>query len=68
MYLLFNVLDGHINSSDTVLIGLPDGELTDQPNMSDNPVVMYYISDGVYGSFSTLRYDHTAEDQSSHSM
>ncbi|XP_052253258.1 ornithine decarboxylase-like [Dreissena polymorpha] len=45
-----------------------DGELTDQPNMSDNPVVMYYISDGVYGSFSTLRYDHTAEDQSSHSM
>lgn len=35
-----------------------DGELIDQPSMSDEPAIMYYVNDGVYGSFNCLLFDH----------
>ncbi|KAH3696032.1 ornithine decarboxylase-like isoform X1 [Dreissena polymorpha] len=33
-------------------------ELNGEPSVSDQPAVMYYVSDGVYGSFNCLLYDH----------
>ena len=35
-----------------------DGELLDQPTACDEPSYMYYVNDGVYGSFNCLLYDH----------
>ncbi|WAR22749.1 DCOR-like protein [Mya arenaria] len=35
-----------------------NGELIDQPSLSEEPAIMYYVNDGVYGSFNCLLYDH----------
>jgi len=37
---------------------LSDGELIDQPSKCDEPAIMYYVNDGVYGSFNCLLFDH----------
>jgi len=36
------------------------GELLDQPTACDEPSFMYYVNDGVYGSFNCLMYDHAS--------
>lgn len=35
-----------------------NGELMDAPSMSDEPAIMYYVNDGVYGSFNCVLFDH----------
>jgi len=35
-----------------------NGELMDAPTMSDEPALMYYVNDGVYGSFNCVLFDH----------
>lgn len=35
-----------------------NGELIDNPTASDEPAYMYYVNDGVYGSFNCLLFDH----------
>lgn len=35
-----------------------NGELLDFPNACDHPSYMYYVNDGVYGSFNCVLYDH----------
>lgn len=35
-----------------------DGELMDAPTLSDEPAIMYYVNDGVYGSFNCVLFDH----------
>ena len=35
-----------------------DGEPLDHPTASDEPSIMYYVNDGVYGSFNCLLFDH----------
>ncbi|KAL4236688.1 Mitochondrial 2-oxoadipate and 2-oxoglutarate transporter [Mactra antiquata] len=35
-----------------------NGELMDAPTMSDEPAIMYYVNDGVYGSFNCVLFDH----------
>jgi ornithine decarboxylase len=37
-----------------------NGELLDHPSASDEPSIMYYVNDGVYGSFNCLLYDHAS--------
>ena len=41
------------------MFGYPvDGEPMEHSSSSDEPSVMYYVNDGVYGSFNCLLYDH----------
>lgn len=35
-----------------------NGELLDAPSASDEPSIMYYVNDGVYGSFNCILFDH----------
>lgn len=35
-----------------------NGELMDAPSMCDEPAIMYYVNDGVYGSFNCILFDH----------
>lgn len=37
-----------------------NGELMDAPTLSDEPAIMYYVNDGVYGSFNCILFDHQA--------
>lgn len=44
-----------------MLVFLTTDNLPEQsPGASDEPAMMYYINDGVYGSFNCLLYDHAA--------
>lgn len=35
-----------------------DEEPVDHPTANDEPAMMYYVNDGVYGSFNSLLHDH----------
>lgn len=37
-----------------------NGELLNHPSACDEPSIMYYVNDGVYGSFNCLLFDHAS--------
>ena len=43
---------------DGFVVGSPDGYNKQMLSQNDEPSYMYYLNDGLYGSFNSLMYDH----------
>ncbi|RUS88763.1 hypothetical protein EGW08_003480 [Elysia chlorotica] len=46
------------SEDDAFIVGSPDGHNKQNLSLNDEPSHMYYLNDGVYGSFNSLMYDH----------
>lgn len=51
-------LTTHVIAKRAICRDITSGDYTCAPTSTDEPSFMYYVNDGVYGSFNCLLYDH----------